>query len=175
VASSEARLSQWLVLGEDQQHQGFIYHWLRGRGVPRGKIRLLPLPAGKGAGEQYVRTQYAQQVADLRRRNYLALALVVVIDADLAPVKQRVDELDARSPRQPGERIALVIPRRNIETWIRFLTAPPVDEEADYKPRNPDFGDTRQAAKALAALSTPPADAPDSLRQFFVEAARILP
>jgi len=106
---------------------------------------------------------------------WLALALVVVIDADLAPVKQRVDELDARSPRQPGERIALVIPRRNIETWIRFLTAPPVDEETDYKPRNPDFGDTRQAAKALAALSTPPADAPDSLRQFFVEAARILP
>lgn len=175
MAPSEARQGQWLILGEDRQHQGFIYHWLRGRGVPIGKILLLPLPAGKGAGEQYVRRQYAQQVEDLRRRNYLTLALIVVIDADTATIKHRTDELDACIARQREERIALVIPRRNIETWIRYLTDPPVDEETDYKARIADFAVTRQAARALANLSTAPGDAPDSLRRFFTEAARVLP
>lgn len=32
------------------------------------------------------------------------------------------------------ERVAIVTPRRNIETWLRFLRGDPVDETADYHP-----------------------------------------
>lgn len=173
MAPIEARRCEWLVLGEDRQHQNFVYHWLRGRGVPRAKIRLLPLSAGRGAGEQHVRQQYASQVEDLRRRNYLAAALVVVLDADVETVEAHHLELAARIARTPDDRVALAIPRRNIETWIRYLTAPPVDEETDYKRRERDAEACRRAGLALANLRAPPADAPDSLRRFFAEIDRV--
>lgn len=174
MGRTEARRCEWLVLGEDRQHLTFIAHWLRGRGVERGKIRLLPLAAGVGAGEQYVRQSYAAAVQDLRRRNYLALALVVVVDADTESVERRVVALDSEIARTAEDRVALVIPRRNIETWIRYLTAPPVDEETDYKRRSADFEACRTAATKLARLRAAPDDAPDSLRRFFVEVGRVM-
>jgi hypothetical protein len=37
------------------------------------------------------------------------------------------------SPRAASERIANLIPKRNIETWILCLTNRDVDEEEDYR------------------------------------------
>ena len=162
------------MLGEDTQHLNFVYHWLRARGVLAGKIRRLPVASGARAGEQHVRTAYPALVQDLRRRNYLAVSLVVVLDADAATVEQHHAELAAQVARGADERVALAIPRRNIETWIRYLTAPPVDEETDYKRREADPGACRRAAQALARLRAAPADAPESLRRFFAEISRVM-
>ena len=54
------------------------------------------------------------------KANHQRIALIVVIDADLDTVARRQQQLDetlGESSRQPVERIALVVPRRNIETW----------------------------------------------------------
>lgn len=119
-----------------------------------------------------MRRHYAAELQGLRRRNYLMVALVVVIDADTSTVDQRLADLDAQAPRTADDRVAIAIPRRNIETWIRYFLAPPVDEATDYK-RTRGSDDAREAASRLARLREAPADAPDSLRRFFAEIARI--
>lgn len=173
MAPADPRRCQWIVLGEDTRHLNFVYHWLRARGVAGGKIRKQPVPAGSGAGEQSVRRRYAAELRSLRSHNYLLAALVVVIDADTGTVDDRVAELAAELPREPRDRVALAIPRRNIETWIHHLLAPPADEETDYKRLHSD-DDVRVAAQRLGGLRSPPGNAPDSLRRFFAEIARVL-
>lgn len=175
MAPPDPRGTQWLLLCEGIVDQNFAYHWLRGRGVPAGKIRRLHVAAGRGSGEQSVRDRYVDEVQRLRRRRHLAIALLVVIDADLESVDRRQRELDSQIPRADDERIAFAIPKRNIETWICYLTRPPVEEETDYKRRESDADACRSAARRLATLRSPPDDAPDSLRRFFVEVGRVMP
>jgi hypothetical protein len=173
VALSDLR-ARWIVLGEGVQDQNFVYHWLRERGVARGKITKLQLPAGKRAGEQYVRMHYGSEVKQFRKRaGHLKLVLVVVSDADTGTVEARVQGLDDQVQRRADERILLMIPRRNIETWIRYLCGAPVDEVTNYKPKEPDAEACRAAAVKLAATRSAPDDAPDSLRRFFQELRRV--
>lgn len=163
--------AQWYVLAEDRQQQNFIYHWLVNRGVERGKIDKLALPAGRGAGEQYVRLNYRREVEQIRRRSYLKLVLVVVIDADTGTLDERVRELDEQVERQADERVVLAIPRRNIETWIHYLCSPTADEVTDYKPKT--ASECHEAARKLASLREAPEGAPDSLQRFFQELRRV--
>lgn len=174
MAPPDPRGTQWILLCEGIVDQNFAYHWLRGRGVPAAKIRRLPVAAGRGSGEQSVRARYAGEVQQLRRRKHLAIALLVVLDADVESVERHRRELEAEVPRGSDERIAFAIAKRNIETWICYLTRPPVDEETDYKRRESDFAACRSAALRLASLRSPPNDAPDSLRRFFAEIDRVL-
>jgi hypothetical protein len=64
---------------------------------------------------------------------------VVLIDADTQPVTRRQNELREEltaansEPRGSTERIAHLIPKRNIETWILCLNGETVDENTDYR------------------------------------------
>lgn len=92
----------------------------------------------------------------------------MVIDADDKGLKARVDELLARivtdasaGARRDAERIALVVPAREIENWYVHLCVPaarPIDETRDYKP-TPEWreldGDIGKAAKQCAAAWPP--------------------
>ncbi|HEV2961745.1 MAG TPA: hypothetical protein VG649_07985 [Candidatus Angelobacter sp.] len=98
------------------------------------------LPAGKGAGEQWVRMHYARLVAAYRARAaHAGTALLVVIDADTSEVDHRFRQLqdtlaEARlKPRSNNEKIAHLVLKRSIETWILFLTGSNVNETTDYR------------------------------------------
>jgi hypothetical protein len=87
-------------------------------------IKARPAPAGRGSGEQYVRERYPVEVGYYRdRSSHRKAALVVGIDADVGSVAEHKRELDdalkreGRDERKPGEAIALLVPKRNIETW----------------------------------------------------------
>ncbi|HEX8440389.1 hypothetical protein [Archangium sp.] len=174
--------AQVVVLSEDQQHQVFVYTWLRQRGIERRKIRLLPVPAGRGAGEQYVREHYPKEVQTHRRRlGAQDCQLVTIIDADVLPTRQRVARLDQAlrdaelEKRSPTERICILVPKRNIETWIHFLVTGPVDEETDYKRPAKSAEECREAARKLAEtypLEAAPAEFPQSLREGWSELKR---
>ncbi|HEX5754488.1 MAG TPA: hypothetical protein VFZ09_50355 [Archangium sp.] len=163
-----------MVLSEDRQHQNFVYSWLRQRGIERGKIRLLPVPAGKGAGEQYVREQYAKQVQTHRRRaGGQDCKLVTIIDADVLPVRQRFEQLEQSlqeaelEGRSPDEMICILVPKRNIETWVHCLVSGPVDEETDYKRPAKSTEEYKDAARRLADphhLVAAPSGFPPSLQ-----------
>lgn len=138
-----SKASQVIVLVEDRRQHMFIWRFLERAGYGRHQIRAERLPAGKGSGEAWVRERYGENVAACRTRSArAATALVVAIDADTSNVTDRANQLagvlaNSNLPARTGdERIAHLIPRRNIETWIRCLTGHDVDEDTDYKKRN---------------------------------------
>ena len=69
--------------------------------------------------------------------------------------------------RNLNEHIAIVVPRRNVETWLFYLAGNVVDEETDYKPRCNSFDNGAYATK-FAGFTVPrrdlPVDCPPALR-----------
>jgi hypothetical protein len=145
VDGSVSRASRVIVLAEDARQQNFIRRYLHRLNFGNRDIAFEPVPAGRGCGEQWVRENYARMVRACRDRNARAeTAVVVSIDADAHSSEDRARELAealqvaALAARGPAERIAHLIPRRQIETWILCLTSEVVDEETDYHRRDVD-------------------------------------
>lgn len=134
---------RFILLGEDHAHVNFVRRWLLSEGITARQImpRKVAADATGDGGEKYVRQQFPAEVQYYRAKaNHQRIALIVVIDADLDAVARRQRQLDEtldESPSQPAERIALVVPRRNIETWLTVLLDPSaaVDEDTDFKHR----------------------------------------
>jgi hypothetical protein len=177
------RFAEIVILCEDRQQEVFVRRYLHGLGYSNRRIRVAPYPAGRGSGEQFVRQNYPKEVKELRRRaKHLHVGLVVVIDADTSTVPQRLQQLDAElqqsglSPRADDERIALLVPRRNIETWIHYLLGNPVDEDTVY-PKLPRESDCQPAVARLLAIRSSgwqlPDDCPPSLREGCAELRRL--
>lgn len=132
--------SRIVLLAEDQTHQVFFRRFLREMGVQTRRIRTIRPPHGDGAGDQHVREQFPERVKWLRSRSYQTnLGLLVVIDGDELDVRTRKQELDdallddGLRPRDDDDPIAIVVPNRNIETWIHSLRGHEVDETTNYK------------------------------------------
>ena len=173
-----------VVLAEDSRHQQFVRRVLNRLGYQTQEIRFLPLPAGKGSGEQYVRNKYAAEVIEHRRRAARAeKAFVVIIDADNRSVAQRQEQFAAeltaaaRLPRHDFERICHLIPKRHVETWIFCLNGESVDETASYRTRQINPTDVNSAALAFFEWSrpgaTPPSQCLPSLAGAFSEIRRL--
>ncbi len=175
---------QFVILCEDSQQEVFARCFLYSRGVNRYQIRVERSPDGKGAGEQFVRENYPQEVRLYRSRStHLSNCLAVLIDADMTTMNQRLSELDnmldndSQSRRQKDEKIAIFVPKRNIETWIHYLKGSAVDEETTYPKLNRE-GECKPEVKKLARREYPPGwpeNAPPSLRAACGELQRILP
>ncbi len=128
-----------ILLCEDQQHACFVRRFLVKQGCNSRRIRTRPCPSGRGSGEQFVRENFVSELRAFRSRHVDAKCLIVMTDADDRTVQNRVDDLakqcsDAAIPfRQAGERIAFVIPKWNIESWLAYLKGTAVDEsKPDY-------------------------------------------
>jgi hypothetical protein len=109
------------------------------------------------------------------------IALVVFVDADINTVDYRLEQLDKEllnaplEKRQPDEKIAIFVPKRNIETWIHYLKGDKVNEEEVY-PKLPKESYCKNFVKKLAHNRNEPLreDAPDSLKKACIELARII-
>lgn len=171
------------VLAEDTTHHNFVRQWLRAEGVDT-KHRFIAVPAGVGgAGEKHVRERFADEVTYYRQKaNSQRIGLVVVIDADAETVARRRVQLAEQlktagiGPCAAGERIAILVPRRNVETWLTFFDgSDSVDEETDYKRPHAPPSHCREAGSAFADLlnrEPRPGDLP-SLVAAREEAARL--
>jgi hypothetical protein len=178
------RIAEIIVLAEDLNLGNFAVRYLLRTGQKLRKIRLhLPKP-GRGSGEKFVRESYGTEVKYFRNRaSSRSAALVVAIDADVRTVADREAELSAelvrtgQDGRRQMERIILLIPKRNIETWILCLSNEAVDETTDYK-RRADVGDKiKPAAEAFFEWSRPhyavPVHCVRSLSRALIEAQRL--
>jgi hypothetical protein len=162
--------ARFVVLCEDKQSQVFIYRALVARGVNRREIHKEPLPSesGGGAGDAFILAKYPDQVRAFRTRVARAgTGLVVHVDADpLETVADRHDQLAAKLDeagqprRRPGEAIAELIPKRNIETWIYALDPDlaaelrqPLDEENECPKLRRNESACSRAAAAFAIHS----------------------
>ncbi len=177
------RQTQFVILCEDTQQEVCVRHFLLKRGVPRRKIRVEKNPAGRGAGEQFVRGTYPDEVKAHRRRTaYQTVALIAVIDADTRTVEERMRWLDkmlvddAQSKRAPVEKIALLVPKRNIETWIQYFKTGSADEDKLYSHLNKE-GDCVKDVRRFASsdcFNNLSASAPPSLRVACDELRRVV-
>jgi hypothetical protein len=133
-----SKTSLTIVLLEDNQHKMLIYRHLRNCGAGHRQIRIELSPAGEGSAEKWVRKRFVKETRAYRSRS-ARTALIVIIDADSYDVLDRLKQLD-QALRENGnptvgkdERIARLVPKRNVETWILCLNEQAVDEETDYK------------------------------------------
>jgi hypothetical protein len=190
-----SRPSQIFILAEDQRQKQLIYRFLARAGVRPHQVIFELSPSGRGSAEQWVRENFVRQARKCRARQArAATGMFVMQDADVLTVQERLNALDealASAGQPPVSRehdsIARLIPKRNVETWIHFLSttgvaASPVDEELDYKrTRTPDEWSVlvSPAAEVLFAWTRPAAELPenliDSLRLGLQEIPHALP
>jgi hypothetical protein len=187
-----AKPTQIIILCEDQSQEFFIRHFFQTYlSLPRKCAHYFnPIisPPGQGAGEQFVRQTFVNEVKAYRKRkNSIKIALVLMIDADTHEATQRRQQMEAAlqeeglPPLSPEEAVLIFIPKRNIETWARFLfsspSTPPPDEDRDYKKQVPPIGDWKKPLQDLGTHcrehSPLPDSAPPSLRAACPELDRL--
>ena len=179
------RYAKVIILCEDCAHANFIHHHLKKRGFDYRQWRTI-LPKEAGSGKQFVLESYATQVKAYRSQaSHLSVALLTIIDADTRTVEQIHDRLKERlqkadiEQRQADERITVLVPKRNIETWIVYLLGSTVNEETNYKEHRLAKG--RRAPKRAGITlarqlgQEPGADCPQSLQAAWSELKDRLP
>jgi hypothetical protein len=164
-----ARPSQVILLVEDRRHEQFIYRYLRKQGFERHAMRTVKSPSAAGSAEQWVRERFAIEVEACRGRQ-AETRLIVLIDADTQPVRERIAQLD-KALREAGaalipddtKEIARLVPKRNIETWILCLNDVEVNEDRDYKRTRDNWTElVRTAVSNLYVWTRPRAALPPS-------------
>ncbi len=144
-----------VLLCEDEQTACFGRRFLRERGFQNRQLRELVAPAGKGSGEQWVRESLPGELRALRSAR--SRALIVLTDADTITVEKRKKTLEVKCSeekvpwRGPQEPVMVLVPARNIETWLAYLRGETVDESRVY-PKYKAEADCREQARALAAM-----------------------
>ena len=146
-----SRASLVIAVVEGKADRMLIYRYLKREGYEEGQIRVAQSPSGKVSAENWVRQMFVTQTQAYRSRQ-AATGLIVCVDADRLTVQDRLNQLDQtlKSSGKPivgdDERIARLVPKRNIETWILCLNGQITDEETDYKNAAHDWTKMNQAA-----------------------------
>lgn len=132
-----------ILLCEDKQHERFARAFLRERGVERRRIRSVPLPDGRGDAKQWICTQFPSELKAYRAKaNHLNNLLIVVTDVDNKTVQQRAETLNQACResevviRREDERVAFILPKWAIETWILALNGQILDENERVEARH---------------------------------------
>lgn len=174
-----------VILAEDERLRMLLRRYLIKLGYTHHKIREL-LPSVFSRFETscllWVQEEYPDQVQAMRdKARHITTALIIGIDADEETVAARLSEMNdllkvAGIKRRGGnEHIAIVVARRNVETWMYYLEGNSVDETTDYKPLCKNL-DNRKSALKLANLlreSTLPSDVPASIQKARDELHRV--
>lgn len=179
-----SRRVQVVVLCEGFKDYRFAYKCLVTCGWRRDQITAEISPSGKRSAFTYVLERYPAEVRANRNGKKKERALLVLIDADTRPEGGREVELGRRlatasvEPVQVGERIALWVPRRQLEAWVYFLTHGEADEETDYKRehqvREREYTPAAERfARLLKARAALPSKAIPSLKKAVVEFDRL--
>lgn len=148
------RPAEIIVRCEDLQQRCFLYRFLVEKGIHPRAIQIKHCPGGDA--KRFVFDEHPVQVKALRTVPHLSKAVISMIDADdctVADRKKQCDEALAASglqPRAASERIAVLTPRRNIETWVHHLLGEAVNEHDEY----PKFrGEERKCAPAAKVFA----------------------
>lgn len=175
-----SRRVRMVLLCEDSQHEAFVRRFLKARGKNTREMRVEKAPKAGKSAEQFVRERFPLELEEYRKRSSRAASsLVAVVDADAKTVDQRLMELQEACTacgtvfRRQKEAVAIAVPRRNIETWIKYLEGVDVDEEQVYDKLTRER-ECRVAARELARMCDSGGvsnTAPDSLQRACAEYA----
>jgi hypothetical protein len=129
-----------MLLVEDKALERFSREILIAAGVDRRAIRVEPYPIGRGDAKDWVDAALPAKVRELRsRRHQRDIALLAATDADNQTVAQRVRRLDESladaglEPRDATERIAFLVPKWSIDTWLLHYAGDTRHEDESLK------------------------------------------
>lgn len=149
------RIANIIILSEDDEHQNLVRRYLQRVGHNDRSFRFVALPGNRQCGSQYVREQFPQQVHECRGTlgKRASCLLIVIADADNLTVARREQTLReqlqeaGQSAITQEEPIVILIPKWQVETWIKCLLGEMVSEDdphTDHPPVTPEH--IRQAA-----------------------------
>ncbi|MEN6445711.1 MAG: hypothetical protein ABFC98_06645 [Candidatus Cloacimonas sp.] len=146
----------FVICCEDKQQECFARRFLKGLGFEPRQLFFKINPAGKGSGEQWVREKFIEElkIYYTKQRIY---ALIAIIDGDTKGVEERITQFNnickeyRVQVRSNNDAIAIIVPTRNIETWIHYLNGEIVDEETVY-PKLKCESDCQIAVKNLVTM-----------------------
>lgn len=167
AGSMSNRVSKVVLLCEDEAHSRLFRAYLKQVGIPNiDRIMTAEVASQKvhGGNVGWVLDHFPRELYACRKRQTEAeTLLVVMIDADEGTVEDRRKQLDNRARREKMEplstddpTLALLIPKRNVETWIRSLLGESATEIEDYKQgKKSTPSQYNDAARTLYAWSRP--------------------
>jgi hypothetical protein len=175
---SERKRIRFIILSEGKRDYDFARAFLQSRfGKHYVSInRAQTVAAGLGSGEQRVRERYPVELKALRKKGGEKACLVVMIDGDNLSARERRATLEERGSRAFDEKVLIIVPRRNLETWFAWLDGERVDEQTNYKLRYRQAKPTLYGKKMAETCSGNPAgagEALDSLHEACQEIRRI--
>jgi hypothetical protein len=147
---------------------------LRRLGRSYRELRLVPLPDGQGSGYAHVHDHFADEVRTQRQRaSHTATGLVAMLDADTRTVAAVLSDLEGHlaDRRQSAEAIAVLVPKRNIATWLTYLDGNTQVNEQDTYPEwklrkhEADCQPAVDRFHEIARTGAVPGNCPDSLRR----------
>jgi hypothetical protein len=134
-----------VILAEDQEHQNLVWHYLKNCTPYKkkmGRVRKVALPGNRGSGSQYVREKFPQEVAACRGR-YAKNLLIVITDADNLSAAERERTLHNELSQsnhdaiKADEPIVVLVPKWQVETWVKCLLGQSVLESDKNTDRPP--------------------------------------
>ncbi|MCL2811285.1 MAG: hypothetical protein FWD25_05270 [Clostridia bacterium] len=150
-----------LVLCEDTSHYHFVRGFLLAQGIRDNRQFTLykELPEGSGSGSRFVQMHFPNAYEEYNRKSENVL-LVVVLDIDkedIMPedIKEQLNKIlkkDKSLTIAASDKLLLVFPKRNIETWFEWLSQEPprpqINEAKDYKSKNRNAKPTKMGRMA---------------------------
>lgn len=161
--------ASYIVITEDVAGARFVEQYLRARGVGNRDIHTTTAPPGQGSAKTWVTQRYASELRRHRRKaSHTKKTLIICSDADQQAVGVRRGELEAAvhdaqlEPRAKGERVLLIVPKWEIETWAHhLLTGQGAVEDKKVGWRSPESElKCHMAGKSMTEHRKPPSVLP---------------
>jgi hypothetical protein len=171
-----SRRVTWVLLCEDEQHYAFARRFLKLMTRPEMRECRKVL----GPGHSGVSKRLAEEIRVIRAQGARA-GLLVILDADGHSSEERRRDALRRCTEEERPRssdpVAILLPARNIETWIAWLEGQSVDSVTKY-PKLERERDCQAAVERLkghcdSGLALP-AGCPPSLIEACTEFRRVL-
>ncbi|WP_420445912.1 hypothetical protein [Candidatus Poriferisodalis sp.] len=147
------------LLCEDKQQRVFAHRFFKARDWNLREWKPITAPAGRGAADSFVRTEFPRQLKALREKGDEQVFLVALIDGDAAGTHQRRRQIDEAcrdegiEPPTDAERVLVCVPTWNIETWLAYLANQDVDESvSDYPRLDGRESECQPLVEALASM-----------------------
>lgn len=123
MAPGRVRLHVWC---EDQRQEQFVRALFTGRrfGMAARDLMFRLPPKGKGSAAQWVIANFNRAMQAARSGKHQAkLGVLVMVDGDNEGVKRRKRSLlQPPNDQRDDLRLAIWVPTRNIETWVKYLS-----------------------------------------------------
>ena len=159
-----------VIICEDTQQECFARRFLYGMGWKNQHLRIVKSPSAKGSAEQWVKDRYVNELG-YYHKTQITYAIIAIVDGDTIGVEGRIKQFEktcierGTQIRSDSAAVAIIVPTRNIETWIHYLQGKQVDETTVY-PKLKYESECQPAVQKLLDLCKTtglPTNAPNSL------------